>query len=154
MRAESTSVGLADDVTQASEVIGPSAILKTRRRNRPLAAWRKTRAVELATQGFTYDAIAQEVGYADRGTAHRVVKRALAQSAVDAVDAHRKLEQDRLDALQLAVWTRAMSGDPVAVQSALKIIEARARLLGLNGETAFTGEAKEEFASVVLTSTE
>jgi transposase-like protein len=42
-----------------------------RRRNRPLAAWRKARAVELAIEGRTYGEIATEVGYANRGTAYR-----------------------------------------------------------------------------------
>ncbi len=35
-----------------------------RRNNPPLAEWRKARAVELATQGYTYQQIADELGYA------------------------------------------------------------------------------------------
>ncbi len=48
-----------------------------RRNNRPLAEWRKARAVELATQGHTYQQIADELGYANRGTVHRVVQQTL-----------------------------------------------------------------------------
>ncbi len=53
-----------------------------RRRNRPLAAWRKARAVE----GHTYDTIAREVGYANRGTAYRVVRQALDERIAESVD--------------------------------------------------------------------
>jgi hypothetical protein len=41
------------------------------------------------------------------------------------------LELARLDALQDAVWDQAMTGDTKAVDSALKVINMRAKLLGL-----------------------
>ena len=50
---------------------------RARGRNRPLAAWRKAEAVELAVEDHTYDTVAREVGYANRGTAYRVVRQAL-----------------------------------------------------------------------------
>ena len=43
-------------------------------RNRALAAARRARAVELATQGMTYQQIADELGYANRGTVYRLVQ--------------------------------------------------------------------------------
>ena len=49
---------------------------RPRRRDRALAEWRKARAVELRIEGCGYDDIAREVGYANRGTAHRVVQKA------------------------------------------------------------------------------
>lgn len=42
-------------------------------RGRALAEWRRSRAVELAGQGLSYDEIATAVGFRNRGTAHRVV---------------------------------------------------------------------------------
>jgi transposase-like protein len=51
--------------------------VRGRHRNTALAAWRRTRAVELATQGLTYQQIADELGYANRGTVHRIVQQAL-----------------------------------------------------------------------------
>jgi len=123
------------------------------RRNRPLAAARKARAVELAIQGCTYDVIAREVGFSNRGTAYRAVKDALDQRTAEAVDTYRELEQDRLDRLLASVWPSAMQGDLPAVMAALKVVQARCRLLGL-------GEPKQDetegagFASVVLSPAE
>ena len=39
-----------------------------------LAKWRRTRCVELALAGHSYDEIALEVGYQNRGTAWRAVR--------------------------------------------------------------------------------
>jgi transposase-like protein len=96
-----------------------------------LAAWRQARAVELATQGMSYDSIARQVGYANRGTAYRVVRAALDKQTTEAATALLQQELDKLDALQAAVWPRAMAGEISAVQAAHKIILARCRLLGL-----------------------
>ncbi len=104
---------------------------RARGRNRPLAAWRKATAVELAVEGHTYDTIAKQVGYAYRGTAHRVVRQALDERIADNVDELRATEVARLDALQAAVWPAAMAGDLEAVRQVTALIEKRARLLGL-----------------------
>ncbi len=99
--------------------------------DKALADWRKCRAVELALHGKTYDQIAREVGYANRGTAHRVVRKALADRLVDNIDELREFEAARLDALQAALWDKAMSGDVRATAGILRIIDRRCRLLGL-----------------------
>jgi hypothetical protein len=41
------------------------------------------------------------------------------------------MEVDRLDSLQQAIWTDAIGGDRQAIETALKIIQARAKVLGL-----------------------
>ncbi len=105
-----------------------------------LANWRKCRAVELAMDGKTYDQIAREVGYANRGTAHRVVMKALADRLLDDVEELREFEAARLDALQAALWDKAMSGDVRSTISILRIIDRRCRLLGL-----YDHKAVEEF---------
>jgi len=101
--------------------------------NRALAAARRARAIELRTQGRTYNQIAAELGYANRGTVFHIVTDALDSRQVEAVDQLRSLESQRLDALQIAVWDRAMSGDVTAALAAIRIISARCRLLGLEG---------------------
>lgn len=45
------------------------------------------------------------------------------------------LEVDRLDALQKSIWRLAMSGDLPAIDRALRIIQQRAKLLGLEDIT-------------------
>jgi len=98
----------------------------------------RARAVELATQGDTYEQIANEVGYANRGTAYKIVRKALDKHEAQAVAEYRDVEVARLNALQAALWDRAVAGDVEAVEAVLKIVVARVKLLGLSGasETA------------------
>jgi hypothetical protein len=96
------------------------------------AEYRKARSVELAMQGMSYDDIASELGYANRGTAWRVVSKALTKRVDSAVDEYRQMELARLDALQVALWSKAMDGDVRSVDAILRIIDRRIRLLGLD----------------------
>ena len=118
-------------------------------RNKALAQWRKARAVELAINGTSYGAIAAEVGYSHRGTAYKAVHKALAERVSVGVDQLRRLEVARLDALQAAVWDKALAGDSAAVNTVLRIIEQRARLLGL-GREHFPDEATGQPTPVVV----
>jgi hypothetical protein len=102
-------------------------------RNRALAAARRARAVELRTAGLTYDQIAVELGYANRGTVYRVVSEALRTQTLEAVGELRSLEVERLDSLQSAMWQKAMEGDVPSAFAILRVIMARCRLLGLDG---------------------
>jgi hypothetical protein len=105
-----------------------------RHRNRALAAARLARAIELRAQGRTYEQIADELGYANRGTVCHIVNDALKARTDEAVDTLRSLEAQRLDALQVALWDKAMAGDVIAAQAAIRIIVSRCRLLGLDRE--------------------
>ena len=96
------------------------------------ASWRQARAVELALAGRSYDQIAHEVGYTNRGNAWRAVQRALRDRVVADVDELREVELARLDALQAAAWPLAEAGDLAAIDSVLRVMDKRARLLGLN----------------------
>ena len=50
-----------------------------------LAKWRRARCVELALAGHSYDEIALEVGYQNRGTAWRAVQDSLNSTIAQAV---------------------------------------------------------------------
>src|SRR5688500_3921734 len=102
--------------------VGTLPLVEGRHRNRALATARRARAVELRAQGWTYQDIAQELGYANRGTVFRIVGNALASQERLAVDELRSLEVERLDALQVGIWQRAMEGDVDAAMAALRII--------------------------------
>jgi hypothetical protein len=106
-----------------------------RHRNRALAAERRSRAVEMALTGSSYQAIADELGYANRGTVYRLVKNALEDRAVETIDELRRLEVERLDSLQVAIWGDAVSGDVKAVAAVVRIMHLRARILGLYSHT-------------------
>ena len=102
-----------------------------RHRNHALAAARRPRAVQLRTQGWTYEAIARQLGYASRATVFAIVRKALDAHEAEEVARHRSLERARLDRLQASLWGRAMTGDVAAAAQARLIIETRIRLLGL-----------------------
>lgn len=112
-------------------------VVRRPKSGRALATWRRTRSVKLALAGCSYDDIAEEVGYANRGTAWRVVNEALKGELVDGVHEYRRLESARLDALQGAHWAAAVSGvDIKAAELVLKISTQRSRLLGLDRVTS------------------
>jgi len=102
-----------------------------RHRNLGLAAIRRVRAVELLASGCTYQQVADELGYTSRGTAYAVVAKALREQTAEAVADLRDLENARLDALQVALWDAAMTGDVRSATVILKIVQARVHLNGL-----------------------
>ena len=93
---------------------------------------RRTRVLELSAFGMTDDEIAIELGYANRSGVWKARQRALAHHQAEAAENYRTLEVARLDALQAAIWDKAMEGDPQAVGAVLKIIDQRMRVLGLD----------------------
>lgn len=105
-----------------------------RHRNRALATERRRRAVELALGGATYEQIAAEMGYANRGTVYRLVQQALRSREVCDIDQLRSIEVARLDALQAAHWEDALHGDVAAALIVLRVIDRRCRIQGLYGQ--------------------
>jgi hypothetical protein len=69
------------------------------------------------------------------GTVHRIVHQTLARDTTEAVGTLQELEVARLDALQSALWDAAMRGDVAAARTAMRIVIARCRLLGLHDVT-------------------
>ena len=111
------------------------------------AAERRMLVLNMRKAGENYDTIVRAVevdgvlrgwnvpkGY-DRRYAYKDVMRELekmrATTSEDAV-AVRSLEIERLDKMLSGVWTSAVSGDDKAISSALRIMERRAKLLGLD----------------------
>ena len=96
----------------------------------------RERAVELRKAGVTYERIAAQLGIT-RQSAHEHVTKAMRQAAErtteTAVDVVR-LELARLDTMLTGLWTQARQGDPPAIDRVLRIMERRARLLGLDAE--------------------
>ena len=98
------------------------------------SAQRQQKAIDLRLAGATFEKIGDALGVS-RQAAHKMVGRAVSQMAednADAIERVRAIEVARLDRLLLGVWQPARSGDLRAVDRALKIMERRARLLGLD----------------------
>ena len=87
--------------------------------------------LKLRAQGLTYREISERLNI-DPSTAQRRVKRGLAETIAESVDEMRRLEGDLLDALQFAVWSKAIEGNLQAVKTVLSVMERRSRLYGLD----------------------
>lgn len=111
-------------------------------------AEKERRALELRKGGATYNRIAQALGYSDEGGAAKAVKRALADTLQEPAAEIRRLEAERLDAMQSALWPAALSGKWPAVDRCLAIMERRARLLGL--DTPATGDKGATLVNINL----
>lgn len=100
---------------------------------------RAYQAYTLRIAGHDWSAIASRVGYDSATVANRKVKHLIDKAHKAVTDDRRmeivELELARLDALQAAVWDSALSGDVRSVDSALKVMMHRARLLQLGEES-------------------
>lgn len=88
-------------------------------------------ALELRKQGWSYTQIGQQLGITSRRAA-RLVHQALSRWVGEIAEDVRLLELQRLDALLAAYWEPALKGDGTAADRVLRIMEQRAKLLGLN----------------------
>jgi len=109
---------------------------------------RHLQALELRKAGVTYEVIAGQLGYANASGARKAVLSALKATLREPAAELRELELARLDAMLLPLWRRVQAGDEKAVDRALRIMERRARLLGLDRKTA-EGEVPDTVKVVV-----
>lgn len=96
---------------------------------------RQAQAVQLRKAGHSFDEIAQRLGYAGKQGAHKAVMTALRKMLQEPTDELRALELERLDSMLNALWPGIMRQDaytPRAVEVALKVMDRRAALLGLD----------------------
>ncbi|WP_327333709.1 hypothetical protein [Streptomyces anulatus] len=120
-------------------------------------AEREAEAARLRSLGWTYQRIADHLGWANKGDAHHAVSKVLRDTVQEAGDELRALELTRLDRLEIAaneVLERehvtvsngrivVLGESPLpddapvlaAIDRLLKIQERRARLLGLDAPT-------------------
>ena len=95
---------------------------------------REEQALALRAEGLSYQKIGDRMGVA-RATAYKWVNRALdrlLERLPEEAARVRRLELERLDAMQRALWDQAMGGDVKAINTILRIMERRAKLLALD----------------------
>jgi hypothetical protein len=93
-----------------------------------------TAALRLRSLGFSYQAIADQMGVT-KATAYNRCQRALAAIPAEAVDEFRRLEGQRLDLLLEKAMEKALSeekGALFAIDRVLAIMDRRAKLMGLD----------------------
>ena len=101
---------------------------------RMTAAERRRQAVELRKAGATYERIGAKLGVSAQA-AWKAVDKALAatkRATSEAAETVRQIELSRLDAMQAGLWLTAIKGNHGAVDRVLRIMERRARYLGLD----------------------
>jgi hypothetical protein len=99
---------------------------------KPEVLAREAEVVKLRRGGLTWDLIAQKTGYADPSGAQTAYMRAAQRLVQDDIAAIRSMEMERLDIAQSAIWGQVLNGSLSAVTTLMRIMERRARLLGLD----------------------
>ena len=95
-------------------------------------AARHLEALRLRQRGLTYDAIAERIGYANSSVAYKAVMLELKRQMKEPAEQVRELEIERLDRMLLALQPKIDAADTRAIDTALRLMERRARLLGLD----------------------
>jgi hypothetical protein len=111
-------------------------------RVKPETLEKERKVLEYRRGGLTFDLIADRLGYASASGAHKAYLSACNRIVYEDVIEVRKSEMDRLDIAQAAIWgdltdTQNTDANTRArlVLALIKIMERRARLLGLDMPT-------------------
>lgn len=121
---------LPQDVDLAEYALGDTP--RPRRTSKRIQrATRRAEAFALRRNGVSTAAIAQHLGVHPR-TVSTWIRDAIQAIPAEEADAIRTLELERLDAIMAPQMRLALAGDGFAVDRVLRIMERRARLLGLD----------------------
>lgn len=121
---------LPQDVDLAEYALGDTP--RPRRTSKRIhRATRRAEAFALRRNGVSTAAIAQHLGVHPR-TVSTWIRDAIQAIPAEEADAIRTLELERLDAIMAPQMRLALAGDGFAVDRVLRIMERRARLLGLD----------------------
>ena len=95
------------------------------------SAERVARALELRKAGNKFADIGKDLGITPQG-AHKLVMEGLRNTVAEPAQELRVLEFERLDHMLSAIWPKATEGDLQAQAGVLRLMERRARLLGID----------------------
>jgi len=90
------------------------------------------KAVNLRAEGLSFPEIAKELGYNSRQAAHDAVVRSLKEILREPVEHLITLDLERLDKLWQINYLNAQAGDTQALAGCMKIMDRRAKLLGMD----------------------
>src|SRR5437868_5019486 len=111
----------------------PAAAVVRKRNSHARNVERLKEVLRLRLQGHTFAAIAEKLGYTDAPGAYRAYRAALEWAEVEELATDLvKTEVLRLDVMLNALTNRIAAGDPRAVEVAVKVVERKAKLLGLD----------------------
>lgn len=98
------------------------------------AAQRAAKAAEMKAQRYSWDTIAEKLGYKNGPAARMTVQRYTKRLPMESMETLRQTELAGLDAAEVALADRIRQGDIKAIEAMLKIKHHRARLTGLYAE--------------------
>lgn len=110
---------------------------------------RRMKALQLRAARLTYQQIADRLYNGDRGGAYRDIQKAIENQEKEAVTEVRAQEILLLDELARPMVKKAIEGDDKAVNAVLRIMERRAKLLGLDAPTQVEQTGTGGFAIMV-----
>lgn len=99
-------------------------------------------ALDMRRQGMGYREIAKALD-CSLGNAHKLVETAIAQIPVESAEDVRRIELARLDRMLRGVSKYANTGDPKAILAVVKIMDRRAKYLGLDAPSKVALEGKD-----------
>lgn len=106
----------------------------------PAVLEKEIQIIELRRAGVTWEKIAREVGFKNASGAYKMYQRAAERMARPHLEEYRDMQLDRLERMHMAVWPRAKDGDLRAIETALRIGDREAKLLGLDAPTKIQAE--------------
>lgn len=92
---------------------------------------KRAKVVEAVANGATYEQVTERAGCATRSGAYKAFWKAVDGRKAEAVEDHRALELERLDALQMPLWEKVMKGDVKAAGMVLRQRDRRPLYLQL-----------------------
>ena len=111
--------------------------LAAAREKREATKRKEREALELRTAGHGWQEIADQLGYANASGPWKAVDRILAKQIREPAETLIALELVRLDAMLKAIFEKILLGDLGAIDRGLRIMERRAKLLGLDRPMKF-----------------
>lgn len=112
---------------------------------------KQLKALELRKRGYSYDQIALSVGYTHRSAAYKAISSLLGRLDREHGPEVLELELARLDDMQRSLATKVLIGDDKAIRTSLRIMDRRAKLLGLDHNEARQADAVEAMAIAYTT---
>ena len=111
---------------------------------------RRREALELRKAGASYEQIAKKLDYADKSNARRDIAEAIKDIIREPAEEVLALELGRLDAMFLGCFGKAKSGDAAAIDRAIRIMDRRAKYLGLDAPVETSVEVKSDSRERIL----
>jgi hypothetical protein len=96
---------------------------------------RERKVLELRRTGMSYADIATAVGYTGPGAAWKACQRALTKTLQEPADEVRTIELVRLDSYLTYLQDKIERGDVRAIETALRVMDRRAKYLGIDAPT-------------------